>query len=306
MPVRVGLFIANLINVDESKEAWQFSGELRMQWRDPRLRFRGGSGALRFYQANEVWTPRVHIANALAPRTSATPDLTVDPSGRVEYSEVIWALPTTELDVHRFPFDTEYLPVIFEPLGRDATATRLIADPQLSGINAADFTPRSQWRIRRLESGTQTIAGRIFHPAHTAVNFRLVVSRNPQSFVWKFMVPLFAIVVASWLAFWMPTDEFAIRDQLSIAVTLLLTTVAFTLALTTFLPRVSYLTFIDGYVLFCFLWVLGAIALIYVVAFLKTHERAVQAMELRRVLAFAMPLAFFIAQAILFVAMRPA
>lgn len=305
VPVRVGLFVANLISVDESKELWQFSGELRLRWRDPRLRFDAPPGAIRHYEANQIWIPRINIANTLAPRKSATPDVFVDPSGSVDYVELMWDSATTELDVHRFPFDAEHLPVIFEPLGRDAPLIRLIADPALSGVNAGSFTPLSQWRIRRLDIGTQTIAASMFHPAHTVANFRLVVSRNPQSFIWKFMVPLFAIVLLSWLAFWMPSDEYGIKEQLGISITTLLTTVAFTLALTSFLPRVAYFTFIDGYVLFSFLWVLGAMAIVYIQAYLKTHGRQGRATELRRIAAFAMPLSFLLAQAILFIALRP-
>lgn len=134
----------------------------------------------------------------------------------------------------------------------------------------------------------------------------MLVSRNAQSFVWKFMVPLVAIVFLSWFAFWMPSDQYQTKDQLGIATTTLLTTVAFTLALTTFLPRVSYFTFIDGFVLCCFLWVLATIVNIYVQTYLRAHGREVQAVRLRRISAFAMPLSFIVVQAILFAIVRPA
>jgi neurotransmitter-gated ion-channel len=307
VPVRMGLFIAKVTSVGELyKEGWKFSGELRMLWNDPRLRFRATPGTRRHYEKYEIWTPRVHIVNAFEPRTSAIPDIVVDPSGRVAYSELIWASVSTQLDVHRFPFDSERLPVIFEPLGQDESVIRLIADPSLSDVNRADFTPLSEWSIQRLEVGMLPVSGNAFHPAHKAADFDLIISRNAQSFVWKFMVPLFAIVVTSWLAFWMPSDEYGIKEQLGIAVTTLLTTVAFTLALTTFLPRVAYFTFIDGYVLFCFLWVLAAMAIIYVEAFLRTHGREGRATRLRHIAAFALPIAFLVAQATLFFVMRPA
>jgi len=305
VPVDVGLFINNVISVDESKEMWQLSGELRMEWSDPRLRYHGAPSSLRPYPPDAIWTPRLHISNTFTPRTSAKVDVFVRPDGQVHYSEVFWASVKTELDVHRFPFDTERLPVIFEALGSDVTNTRLIADPVLSGINPSDFTRLAQWKFRRLDSGTQRIDASGFHPAHTAVNFGLVVSRNAQSFFWKFMVPLVAIVFLSWFAFWMPMSEYQTKDQLGISTTTLLTTVAFTLALTTFLPRVSYLTFIDGFVLVCFLWVLCTVVNVYVQTFLRSRGREAQATRLRRVSAFAMPISFVIAQALLFALARP-
>ena len=45
--VKVGLFLTDLIDVDEVKEVFNISGYLFMTWKDPRLKFSRGGGRRR-------------------------------------------------------------------------------------------------------------------------------------------------------------------------------------------------------------------------------------------------------------------
>lgn len=67
--VKVGLFLTNLIDVDEVKELFQISGYLFMTWKDPRLAFSPAGGVTeRSYNPESIWVPRVLMINATARR----------------------------------------------------------------------------------------------------------------------------------------------------------------------------------------------------------------------------------------------
>lgn len=66
------------------------------------------------------------------------------------------------------------------------------------------------------------------------------------------------MVILSWAVFWIEVDD--LSTQVQIAVTTVLTIIAFAFAISGNLPRVSYLTFIDAFFLTCYLFVFIAIA----------------------------------------------
>src|SRR5580700_5333128 len=67
--VRAGLFLTNLIDVDEVKEMFRISGYLFMTWKDPRLVFNPTGGDTdRLYKPDSIWVPHVFLVNATVQR----------------------------------------------------------------------------------------------------------------------------------------------------------------------------------------------------------------------------------------------
>lgn len=76
------------------------------------------------------------------------------------------------------------------------------------------------------------------------------IFRNPKSistlrgansyYLWKAVLPRFAVVLISYLAFWIRITDY--YTQISITLTVILTEIAFRFAITTSLPKVAYLT----------------------------------------------------------------
>jgi hypothetical protein len=73
------------------------------------------------------------------------------------------------------------------------------------------------------------------------------LSRIYGYYVWKMGAILFLIVVMSWTAFFMPAESFP--DRTTYGVTLFLAAVAFHFAISSSIPRVSYMTLFDMYLL---------------------------------------------------------
>merc|ERR1712013_264177 len=79
------------------------------------------------------------------------------------------------------------------------------------------------------------------------LSIRLRVKRLPAFYFGNIVFPNFLIVAGAFASFAVPADEIA--DRLSVTVTLMLAAVAFMFIVSTMLPKVSYLTIMDYYIL---------------------------------------------------------
>jgi hypothetical protein len=117
------------------------------------------------------------------------------------------------------------------------------------------------------------------------------------------MLPLLLITTASWSVFWIDPQEFS--TQIGIAFTNLLTVVALLLVINDTLPRVGYLTLMDGFTMICFMTILAAI-LVLIIAHRSTttdnHHRAHKVQDLARLVV---PSGFFLSNLCLIVIMNP-
>ena len=88
------------------------------------------------------------------------------------------------------------------------------------------------------------------NPAINAVAgfaFSFEAKRKAGYFIIKVIVPLVLIVAMSWVVFWI--DPVELGTQISVAITTMLTLIAYRFAIDTDLPKVSYLTRMDIFIL---------------------------------------------------------
>jgi hypothetical protein len=228
------------------------------------------------------------------------PDIYVEPNGTVIYTQDFSAVLSTDLDLRRFPFDSESLPAIVEPGGEDAERVVLQFDSKLSNVAKARYAELAQWKTIALTGhpDTESLADR----KTRGIAFTLQVQRNSGPYVWKFIVPLILLVMISWVSFWLSHEEFTTKDQLSAAIATLLIVVAYNLVASNQLPKTNYVTYIDAMLLASFVFVIIAIGLIVLIH----HQRKSQgrALQLRRIAGIALPVSFLLTQALLIVSFR--
>src|SRR5262249_60866805 len=75
--------------------------------------------------------------------------------------------------------------------------------------------------------------------------------------IWNVFLALFVTVMLSWTAFWIRLDDH--YSQMTVALTTILTVIAFAFSISASLPRVPYLTLIDAFFLTSYLFVFSAI-----------------------------------------------
>jgi hypothetical protein len=110
--------------------------------------------------------------------------------------------------------------------------------------------------------------------------------------LWKILLPLLLMVVLSWAVFWIET--FDLQNQIQVAVLTLLTVIAFALAISSSLPKVPYLTFIDVYFLTCYIFVFIAILELMTVHVTHRVHGKDLGLRIRKVSRWVVPPAFCI------------
>ncbi len=301
----------NLLNfeeMDEVSERFRIDGALIVDWKDSRLAFQPQPGAprLRHYTPDEVWHPNLQMVNATRPRESHGYAILAEPDGAMHYIEFFSATLSSALYLAPFPFDSERLQVYIQPfLGADENIA--FGDPDRpSRVVNEPYTELASWRIMDFKVSRRSAA-----PAFGGFGlspemiFTLVIQRRPRFYVWKVFVPLMIIVLTSWTIFWISTADF--YNQVTIAVTTLLSVIAFGFAISQSLPKLGYLTMIDAFFITCYVFVFGAIVEMTVAYSLRRQGRDGAAERLHRFSRGLFPLAFVIvsgAIALHFLAMR--
>ena len=123
-----------------------------------------------------------------------------------------------------------------------------------------------------------------------ALDFDLVAHRRVGYYVWKVILPLSMIVVMSWSVFWMDPNN--LGPQTGIAATSMLTLIAFLFALGNILPRISYLTTMDRFVMGSSALVFAALLEAIGSGYLASHGRAATAVRIERQCRWLFPTVF--------------
>jgi len=192
------------------------------------------------------------------------------------------------------------LPIVVQARGDDLDRTILKANSRDSALPKRAYAGLAQWVPLSLSETQNAVAGSASRA--NDVEFDLKVQRNPNSYIWKFIVPLLLLVIISWVTFWLSHEEFKTKDQLQSAVATLLIIVAFNITATSLLPRTDYITYIDAFLSTAFAFVVISIATIVGTHLLQINHSQQSALRVRRLAGVALPFAFIIAQAILFLA----
>jgi len=269
--VKTGLFLTNLIDVDEVKETFRVSGYLFMTWKDQRLAFTPAAGNTdRSYKPDSIWVPHVFLVNATAQREKTNINIRGDSDGTIHYLELFKAELTTSFYLEPFPFDTESLEMFVEPFLDERDTISLAYDQQVAGVGTEPFVELAQWKILGVNGAAQRHAIARTHMDISELEIDVVVQRRYRYYIWKVFLPLLAMVAIAYSAFWIKTSDY--YTQISITLTAILTEIAFLFAISSSLPKVPYLTFIDAFFLMSFTFSCGCI--IELVAVHQSQERS--------------------------------
>ncbi|MHB8384038.1 MAG: hypothetical protein ACYDC3_17050 [Candidatus Binataceae bacterium] len=271
--VSVSLHVINLSKIDDSAQHFDIDGYLFARWNDPRLEYvsKGPGDLIRTYRRGEIWIPRLEFVNATSPRKIHDTSISVAPSGNVTYVERFNAELSARFQLRRYPFDTQDLEIFVHPFVADAN--QIVFTLRDSDVwTASEFNTYSslaQWDLAVMQptlhvhrEQSRTIAG---------VRFGMQVTRRSAYYIWKVFVPLLLMVCVSWGVFWIEPGD--LSSQIQVSVTTILTVIAFAFAISSSMPRVPYLTYIDAFFLQCYVFVFVAFTEIMIVHVTHRSDR---------------------------------
>jgi hypothetical protein len=301
--VAVALHVLNLSSIDEVTERFQLTGYLLTKWRDPRLTYQpsGPADKFRVLSPDSVWRPKLVMINVAAPRHTDEESLRVDPDGVMSFAERFDAVLTSTFHLKSFPFDAQKLEVIIHPFTvQQASVT--FAPNQFTVWTAAEFNTYSSlesWRFKSMSFEIGQAASQFGKNTMAEIRFEISVERRYGFYLWKVFLPLLLMVIVSWSVFWFDPPE--VSSQVQIAVTTILTIIAFALAISLTLPRVPYLTFADAFFLTCYIFAFVAMLELTAVHIAYRNERRKLATQIRHTARWLVPAVFVVINSILIV-----
>jgi hypothetical protein len=198
IPVTVGVYILNLVALDEVEQTFTCTGYLTETWNDSRRAFtpKQGESIFRYYQKSSIWFPFLQFDNSAAPRALSSYLLKGSTDGTITYTEKFAVKLSSNMRLRKFPFDSQDLEIVVHPFTSQADGILMSVDPSNTGISAASYTPLPLWHTGTVtfKKMTEAIEG---GAPHYHVVFTIRVVRNSEYYIYRIFLPLSLMVAVS-------------------------------------------------------------------------------------------------------------
>ncbi|XP_005111291.2 cys-loop ligand-gated ion channel [Aplysia californica] len=238
--------------IDTLKEQYTADVIVRARWREPSL-----DGKLQesgdITDIKKYWNPKLYIENSYGdPKEMFRYRLIFNEKGEAFMSEKRTVKGTfmENLELDDFPFDVQDLTVTVAS-EFPANEVEIVEDYENRHmVNKQSFVDEQEWH---LYAHTECIRRELmidqFDPnaRRSAISVKCRAARRPGYFIWNIFMVTFLICSLSFATF--SVDKKHPQNRLQLSFTLVLTAVAFKSVVNQSLPRISYLTYMDKYLL---------------------------------------------------------
>jgi hypothetical protein len=192
------------------------------------------------------------------------------------------------LELHDFPHDTHVFEVPVVAAGYRPHQVVLVPDKRIDSFIAEKLSV-ADWKISNMRTASREVAlaNGLKLPGFV---FSFEGQRLLHHYVVKAIIPLALIVMMSWVVFWI--DPKQVPNQLSVAVTTVLTLIAYHIALSGRLPDIPYLTHMDKFLFGATVLVFMSLIEVVVTSHLSSTEQLDKARRLDRTARILFPLIF--------------
>src|SRR6266566_431189 len=295
--ISVGMWVVDISSIDSAQQTFTAEIAVVLRWKDPRLAHTG-NGVVR-YPLEQIWHPRVGIVNETNSVSRKMPDsVEVEPDGLVTYRQRYVGAFTQPLRLQSFPFDRQTFRIQLVAVRYQSNEVMFVPDQVwiqdglkgAGGISPSVTLP--DWTIEKWELKPLVYA---LAPRHqySSYAFEFTASRNVEHYLLKVILPLVLIVIMSWAVFWI--DPINASSQVSIAVTSMLTLIAYRFAIDSQLPRLPYMTRLDVFILTSTCLVFFSLIEVLMTTILESNRQAERAKDIDRYCRIIFPAIFAIA-----------
>ena len=289
--ITVHLVLLDVDDIDDKEQRFSIDAYYEISWHDARLAIDAGdeSGSgVRMLSLDDIWTPALTIVNnrglmSLLPQTAS-----VDEDGHVTVRQRLSGPLAVNLDLKRFPFDTQRLEIDVVSYRYSpaevvfASNSSLIAKPETFSADGWTFEalPAEFSEFRIVDQGRGT----------ANLTFGLVAQRNSGFFVLTLALPMTLILFMAWTVHWLQPEVIPARMGMSTATVFSLIALGVSFRLS--LPQIDYLTQADRFVIQATLLVLVSLGITVIATRWVTGGRQHDAERLTRYTRWAFPLIF--------------
>lgn len=210
--VRVGVYFAEIADIEENEGEFVATIDVRLRWEDPRLAYAMNLAPRGFVELRdeaavarlaEIWSPDVVVANLAEEPSDHAWGLRISPKGNVELMQRISARFTSDFDFERFPFDHQRLRV--ELVAQRESTDVVVLDYRQDDLDFSRLAERAEiggWDPGLIDFERAALP-RWHGEAHARVWVSLDVARQAGKTVPAIFIPLFASLFIPLLSMWL-------------------------------------------------------------------------------------------------------
>lgn len=290
--VGVGVHFLDIFEINDVRQTFNGDVLVVMQWKDPRLAdpSRGEARAYCTVPSEEVWMPTLEFMNVREVEDHHEDMTFIDAEGTVTYARRRFMTFSTPLDLARFPFDRQVLSIELRSIIAGVDEVQLKVLEGFTGMG--ETLSVSGWDLSMPMGEVKTGYAQLRQTDYSTYFWQVAGTRQVGFFSRKLIIPLALIVFMSWAIFWISPAQIA--PQMGIGATSMLTLIAYHFAMVNFLPRISYLTLADQFILWSLILVFLALMEAVVTAALVNYGNETLALRIDRWCRFVFPLAFVV------------
>uniref|UniRef100_A0A1B6GS50 Neurotransmitter-gated ion-channel ligand-binding domain-containing protein n=1 Tax=Cuerna arida TaxID=1464854 RepID=A0A1B6GS50_9HEMI len=259
--VMVNMHIKSIGPVSETEGSYTMDVYFRQQWFDKRLSFYlPGLEELTmsWLFLEKIWKPDTFFMNGKSSHlhriTSPNKFLRLRQDGLMMYSMRLTLTASCEMQFHKFPMDSQRCPLLIGSYGY--SKRDILYEWTSEGLGLEPGVELAQYDLVNISIKNKQIVIRE-NEEFSMVLGTLTLRRNLGFFILQMYVPLSLIVCCSWVSFWIDPKAVPARVQLGVTTVLSITTMGF--AGRAALPKVSYPTALDWFIIVCFAFAFGVI-----------------------------------------------
>lgn len=284
--VRVGILLVDLTQVRDAEQTFAADVFVAATWHDPELA--GGEG-VRTRGLDEVWHPTLLLYNRVTASESLPDEVVVRPDGSVTWVQRYTGLFSAPMDLREFPKDRQEFYVWLVSPVRVGPAVTLLADTSLAALRNAQLSI-SDWEVGEPELAETSFQMAPGAPANPGVKLTIPANRRFIYYSIQVLIPLVAVVLMAYAVFWIAPS--VVPTRVGVVVTTMLTLIAYRFMLANHVPRLSYLTRLDWFMLGATLLVILALFTMAATSYLMSREQERIVKRIDRAGRVLYPLAF--------------
>ena len=254
--ITLSVGVLDIAEIDDRQQVFNADLYLEVKWSDPRLSVDDGGSSLRTVALDAIWNPRLTVVNDRGLDVLLPEVATVDATGNVIARQRLAGPLAVALDLREFPFDTQLLPI--EVVSYQYSQADIVFSAESEIVVNLDRLSGEGWTYSAAEA--EPIVYRLKDDGRGAsgMKFTLLAERKASYFVFTLALPMTLILFLAWMVHWLPVD--VIPARMGTASATVFSLIAFGVSFRLTLPKITYLTDADRFVLYSTLLVLVSLA----------------------------------------------
>jgi hypothetical protein len=299
--VMIGIRLQQITDVDQISENYSAVVSMRMEWTNPKLAFSPvecnctfrvypGKAFDDFITAAKDQWPEFTIFNQQGNRWIQNRYAVVESEGRVVYFERFsTTFQAPDFNFVRYPFDTQQF---FIHVDSAYPEEFYFYNDDVRFTDLGDTLGEEEWLITEYDTEVSTQTASTISPA-SRYSYGILATRHINYYLFRIFIPLLLIIIVAWITFFL--KDYGKRIDVTTGNLLLF--IAFNFTISSDLPRLGYLTFLDSFLISTF--IISVIVVLYNVVLkrLEVSGMGETATKIDSFMIWLYPLAYLISTA---------